>query len=114
MERFDCGTEPLNRFLVPYALQSQQSDRHKPCHLSLANPAAVDRFTVQLLSKARHMSTPVNAAPIAASDTRFAQEPIPVDDALPLARYYRPDIANRNAAISSPLRTSRTSRMRTG
>jgi hypothetical protein len=109
VERFDCGTEPLNRFLVPYALQSQQSDRHKPCHRSLANPAAVDRFTVQLLSKARHMSTPV-----AASDTRFAQEPIPVDDALPLARYYRPDIANRNAAISSPLRTSRTSRTRTG
>lgn len=31
-----------------------------------------------------------------------------------LRRYSLPDIANRNAAISSPLRTSRTSRTRTG
>lgn len=26
VERFDCGKEPLNRFLVRYALQSQQSE----------------------------------------------------------------------------------------
>jgi hypothetical protein len=43
-----------------------------------------------------------------------AQEPVSVDDALPLTRYSLSDIANRNAAISSPFRTSRTSRTSTG
>jgi serine/threonine protein kinase len=39
--------------------------------------------------------------------------PFPVDDVLPIARYL-PDTASRNAAISWPLRTSRTFPTRTG
>src|SRR5215467_12800119 len=45
VEGFDCGKEPLNRFLIRFALQSQLSSS-SPTYVALANDDVVGFYTL--------------------------------------------------------------------
>ena len=70
LDSFDCGQEPLNRFLVRYALQGQQAEASQT-YLALASDEVVGFYTL-VVAQVEYDDAPSRLA------KKLAKHPIPL------------------------------------